>query len=52
MLGRRVALLVDESRDPGSYDVTFDTGGLPTGIYFARIRTADFVETRPIMPAK
>jgi hypothetical protein len=34
LLGREVALLVDERKPAGSHDVTFDGPGLASGIYF------------------
>jgi len=46
MLGREVAVLVDERKEPGSYSVTFDASGLASGVYFYRIRAGDFVQTR------
>jgi len=36
ILGREVATLVEGTREPGSYSVTFDGSGLASGIYFAR----------------
>jgi hypothetical protein len=37
VLGREVKVLVDEYRDAGSYNVTFDASRLPSGVYFSRI---------------
>ncbi|MFQ5630655.1 MAG: T9SS type A sorting domain-containing protein, partial [bacterium] len=36
-MGREVATLVNERHAPGTYRVTFDADGLPSGIYFARM---------------
>ena len=38
LLGREVAVLVNERVAPGSYTVTFEAGGLPSGIYFCHLR--------------
>ena len=38
MLGRKVALLVDQRQAPGIYDVPFEAGDLPTGVYFYRLQ--------------
>ncbi len=45
-LGRRVAVLVDETREPGRYRVAFDASGLASGVYVVQMRAADYVETR------
>ncbi len=37
MLGRRVAVLVDEFRAPGSYQVSWDASGFSSGVYIYRI---------------
>jgi hypothetical protein len=39
MLGREVAVLVNENQVPGNYEVHFDGGGLASGIYIYRLTT-------------
>ena len=34
VLGRQIAVLVDEKKQPGDYTVSFDASKLPTGVYF------------------
>jgi hypothetical protein len=46
LLGREVAVLVDEGQSPGSYRVTFDASSLPSGVYFYRLTAGNFVQTR------
>ncbi len=41
VMGRKTAVLVDEQRQPGSYEVTFDATRLASGFYFYRITAAD-----------
>ena len=48
-LGRRVALLVDDSRAPGYYDVEWQPdGGLSSGLYFIRMNAGGFIEVREV----
>jgi hypothetical protein len=37
MLGREISTLVNEKQSAGYYSVTFDSKGLPSGIYFYRL---------------
>jgi hypothetical protein len=37
LLGREVAVLVNERKSPGSYEVSFDGSGLPSGVYIYRL---------------
>jgi hypothetical protein len=41
LLGREVAVLVDEKKQPGNYNVTFDGSGLSSGFYFCRMCVGD-----------
>lgn len=61
LLGREVALLVDEQRQAGSHEVFFDGTGLASGVYFYRLQvdpaagsvlTAPFVSTRKLLLLK
>jgi len=52
ILGREVAVLVDERKVPGSYEVTFDGSSLSSGIYFYRITAGNFVQTRRMVVLK
>lgn len=37
ILGREVRVLVDATRQAGIYEVDFDSGSLPSGVYFYRL---------------
>ncbi|MGB2866983.1 MAG: T9SS type A sorting domain-containing protein, partial [Bacteroidota bacterium] len=40
ILGREVAVLVNESKNPGRYSVTWDASKLPSGVYFSKLEVA------------
>jgi hypothetical protein len=46
ILGREVAVLVNERRAPGNYEVSFDGGTVASGVYFYRLQVGSFVQTR------
>jgi len=48
-LGQMVELLVNDSRDPGSYDVGWDASGFPSGVYFCRLQAGGHVMTRKML---
>ena len=52
LIGREVARLVDDVKEPGRYTVPFDAGGLAAGIYIYRLRTGRFVATKKILLLK
>ena len=45
-LGELVRELVNEERETGSYSVTFDASGLPSGVYIYRIQTSSFAANK------
>ena len=49
VLGREVAVLVNERKPPGSYEVRFDAAGFSTGVYFYRLTSGQHVETRKMV---
>ena len=49
VLGREVATLVNEVKQPGTYTVKWDASGNSSGMYFYRIQAGDFVATRKLM---
>jgi hypothetical protein len=46
VLGREIAVLVNEFRQAGKYSVTFDAGNLSSGVYFYTVKSGDFTDTK------
>jgi tetratricopeptide (TPR) repeat protein len=52
LLGREVATLVDEMRNAGSYDETFDASRLASGVYVYRITAGNFSASKRLLLLK
>lgn len=52
MLGREIEVLVNESLSAGSYKVTWNAVKYSSGIYFYKIISGDFVETKKMILVK
>ena len=52
LLGQEVHTLVQEQLQPGTYEVSFDGTGLPSGAYFYRLQANGFVATRRLVLVK
>jgi murein tripeptide amidase MpaA len=52
ILGKEVATLVNENKQPGYYEVSFDATNFASGLYFYRIEAGSFVETKKMMLIK
>ena len=48
VLGQRVAILLNESRDAGYHTVSFDAGNLSSGIYLYRMTAGSFTQTKKL----
>jgi len=51
-IGEEVALLVNEVRDAGSYDVEFNASNLSSGMYLYRVEAGNFIATKKMMLLK
>ncbi len=49
LLGREVATLVDEPKEPGVHTVRWDASGVSSGVYLYRLRAGAFVQTRRML---
>jgi photosystem II stability/assembly factor-like uncharacterized protein len=49
LLGREVAILVNEEKPAGEYEVEFNGANLPSGIYFYQLKAGEYIETRKMV---
>jgi uncharacterized protein (TIGR03790 family) len=52
VLGREVAVLVDQAQEPGSYQVKWNAAGFPSGVYFYRLSTGQSQIVKRMVLAK
>jgi hypothetical protein len=52
VLGREVATLVNETKQPGNYEVKFDGANLPSGVYIYKITANSFIQSRKMLMIK
>jgi hypothetical protein len=49
VLGREVATLVNEVKQPGRYTVQWDASNMSSGLYLCRLSTTNFAQTRKLL---
>lgn len=52
VLGNEVKTLVNEEKTAGTYEVTWNADVLPSGVYFYKLQTGNFVETKKMLLLK
>ena len=52
VLGKEVAVLVNEKQEPGVYTVNFSSANLSGGVYLYRLQAGDFVQTKKMILLK
>ena len=52
VLGNEIATLVNENKQAGTYEVEFNGAGLTTGIYYYRLESEGFVQTKKMILLK
>lgn len=50
--GKAVKTLLDENKETGNYTIRLDTKDLASGIYFARVESSNYKETRKLILVK
>ena len=52
VLGNEIATLINEQKPAGNYEVGFDAAGLTSGIYFYKLQSGSFVDTKKMLLLK
>ena len=52
VLGNEVATLVNERKEKGRYQITFDASVLSSGVYIYQIRSGNFIDTKKMILMK
>ena len=52
VLGKEISTLVNEQLAPGTYSVDWNASDFPSGIYFCRLSSGDFVDTKRMLLVK
>jgi len=52
ILGKEVAILVNEYKPAGKYETEFNAANLPSGVYFYQLRVGEFVQTKKMLLLK
>jgi hypothetical protein len=52
ILGREIRTLVNENLQPGTYEITFDAENISSGIYFYKLSTGVFSDTKRMLLVK
>ena len=52
VLGDEVTTLVDEQKQAGTYELTFNAKNLSSGVYFYQLKAGDFIETKKMLLMK
>ena len=52
LVGREVAMLVNENLASGKYDIAFNAAGLSSGVYFYRLTAGGMIQTKKMILQK
>jgi photosystem II stability/assembly factor-like uncharacterized protein len=52
MLGRKIAMLLDDYKPTGVYSLSFSGASLPSGVYFCRMTSGNFTQTKRMVLSK
>jgi photosystem II stability/assembly factor-like uncharacterized protein len=51
-LGEEIEILIEESKETGTYEVVWNAEELPSGVYFYKIQAGDYVDTKKMVLLK
>ena len=51
-LGKQITTLVNRKHNAGSYSIEFNGDGLPSGVYYYKLESGDFIETKRMVLLK
>jgi hypothetical protein len=52
VLGREVAVMMNEIQTAGAHRLTFDASGMPSGVYLCRLEAGEMMQTRKMLLVK
>ncbi|RKY93244.1 MAG: hypothetical protein DRQ13_09705 [Ignavibacteriae bacterium] len=52
VLGNEIAILVNEEKPSGNFEVVFDASSLPSGVYFYQLKAGDFIQSNKMILLK
>jgi Secretion system C-terminal sorting domain len=52
LLGREVQTLINKELETGYHEINFDAGNFTSGVYFYRIQSGDFIQTKKMILMK
>jgi hypothetical protein len=52
IVGKEITVLVNEKQDAGRYQVEWNAKDYPSGVYFYKLETANFTDTKKMMLIK
>ncbi len=52
VVGQEVAVLVDGMQEAGTHQLTFDAAALPSGVYFYRLQSGDYIKSAKMILMK
>ena len=52
ILGREVTTLVNDNLSPGTYEIEWDASNFASGVYYYKLTTGDFSETKKLILLK
>jgi len=52
ILGRKLKTLVSEFKHKGKYQVSFDASTFSSGVYFYKIKSGEFIQTKKMLLLK